>query len=320
MIIKMSSGSSTTIHVHQTCKSVSSMSKQWTNSSRAWQQLCKDHPGWEYHLWTDMDNRAFIAQHYSWFLSVFDSYEHNIMRADAIRYFLMYHYGGVYADLDIEPLSDKFVQFVELFRDTNPLMLSETTSDTSDKSGGDEHVSVTNAIMISCQPRHQFWLWVIRYLLIDREHHMSDLELGQARKILGGGPDSTRPWWTKMIMHIRYFQIILGTGPGMLSDAVNTNRPSDLSVLPSNILQPTRGSESVSAPAVVRSTMSGSSWHQNGDDFWPTAGKWFNRHGTKTAIISMIVITVLALTFAVVAMTMLTKSRNAATNPVRSTY
>ena len=52
-------------------------------------------------LWTDASSREFIAQHYRWFLDTFDSYPYAIQRADAIRYFVLYHYGGVYMDLDI---------------------------------------------------------------------------------------------------------------------------------------------------------------------------------------------------------------------------
>lgn len=52
-------------------------------------------------LWTDDSSREFIAEHYPWFLDTFNDYKYNILRADAIRYFVLYHYGGVYLDLDI---------------------------------------------------------------------------------------------------------------------------------------------------------------------------------------------------------------------------
>lgn len=71
----------------------------------------------EYHLFTDEDNRNFIIKHYPWFLETFDSYKHNIERADAIRYFLLYTYGGVYIDLDMECLKplDSLLRNGELF-------------------------------------------------------------------------------------------------------------------------------------------------------------------------------------------------------------
>ena len=52
-------------------------------------------------LWTDAGSREFIAEHYPWFLDTFDNYTYPIQRADAIRYFVLYHFGGVYIDLDI---------------------------------------------------------------------------------------------------------------------------------------------------------------------------------------------------------------------------
>lgn len=55
-------------------------------------------------LWTDYDNRSFIEENYPAFLSTYDSYSYNIQRADAIRYFILHKYGGVYADIDIECL------------------------------------------------------------------------------------------------------------------------------------------------------------------------------------------------------------------------
>ena len=55
----------------------------------------------EYMLWTDAGSREFIATNYPWFLSAFDGYPYPIQRADAIRYFVLHHYGGIYMDLDV---------------------------------------------------------------------------------------------------------------------------------------------------------------------------------------------------------------------------
>lgn len=51
-------------------------------------------------LWTDDLSRAFIASEYPQFLKTFDSYPFPIQRADAIRYFVLAFYGGIYIDLD----------------------------------------------------------------------------------------------------------------------------------------------------------------------------------------------------------------------------
>ena len=57
-------------------------------------------PDWQWWLWSDKDNRQLIAQHYPWFLDVYDGYPEAINRADAVRFFYLHRYGGLYMDLD----------------------------------------------------------------------------------------------------------------------------------------------------------------------------------------------------------------------------
>lgn len=40
------------------------------------------------------------SSRYPWFLETFDGYPYPIQRADAIRYFVLHHFGGIYIDLD----------------------------------------------------------------------------------------------------------------------------------------------------------------------------------------------------------------------------
>ena len=83
--------------IHQTWKT-EELPERW----RASRQQCMDlHPDYEHILWTDAKSRAFIAEHYSWFLPTFDAYPYAIQRADAIRYFVLHRYGGIYMDLDM---------------------------------------------------------------------------------------------------------------------------------------------------------------------------------------------------------------------------
>src|SRR6185503_9275839 len=86
--------------IHQTWKTPD-VPPQWRDYARTWQDL---HPAWQYHLWTDEANRAFVAEHYPRLLPAFDAYPYAIQRADAVRYCLLHRYGGVYIDLDIECL------------------------------------------------------------------------------------------------------------------------------------------------------------------------------------------------------------------------
>ncbi|KAH7133739.1 nucleotide-diphospho-sugar transferase [Dactylonectria macrodidyma] len=81
---------------HQTCKN-ETVPKIWAES----QQSClKTYSDFEYKLWTDERARDFLSSEYPWFLDTWDNYPFPIQRADAIRYFVLYHYGGIYLDMD----------------------------------------------------------------------------------------------------------------------------------------------------------------------------------------------------------------------------
>ncbi|MCJ1227071.1 hypothetical protein MMC12_003726 [Toensbergia leucococca] len=82
--------------IHQTYIN-ESIPEQWREAQRSCINL---HEDYEYRLWTDLGSREFIATEYPWFLDTFENYPQPIQRADAIRYFVLAHYGGVYIDLD----------------------------------------------------------------------------------------------------------------------------------------------------------------------------------------------------------------------------
>ncbi|KAG8885075.1 hypothetical protein FRB97_002240 [Tulasnella sp. 331] len=83
--------------LHQTWKT-ETLPEKWVDASRHCRDLM---PDYEYVLWTDETSRQLIAEHYAWFLPTFDGYKYPIQRADAIRYFVLHRFGGVYMDLDI---------------------------------------------------------------------------------------------------------------------------------------------------------------------------------------------------------------------------
>lgn len=88
--------------IHQTWKD-EHLPKAFERMSRTWKD---NHVHWEYHLWTDEMNRAFIATHYPYFLPVYDAYPMPIQRVDAVRYFILLKYGGFFIDLDFECLAN----------------------------------------------------------------------------------------------------------------------------------------------------------------------------------------------------------------------
>jgi inositol phosphorylceramide mannosyltransferase catalytic subunit len=122
-----------------------------------WKQL---HPTFEYMLWNKKNSREFLKKYYSWFLLMYDTYQYEIQRADAIRYFILYHYGGIYSDIDlepvksIEPLLKKYEESYDaiLYRSPNSELL-------------------TNDFMVS-KPHNVFWkrVW---YALIEHSKFSS---------------------------------------------------------------------------------------------------------------------------------------------------
>jgi mannosyltransferase OCH1-like enzyme len=100
-------------------------------------------------------------------LPTYDEYPFSIQRADAWRYFVLHHIGGVYVDLDFE-----------CFRSVDSLFISGVVL--SEKDGG----AVTNAIMGS-EAGHPFWERVWRQL--ERRKHWPVLQ--------STGPDMLTEAW-----------------------------------------------------------------------------------------------------------------------------
>lgn len=140
--------------IHQTWKN-SVIPEEYVS----YQQKVKDlHPGWEYRLWTDEDNLELVRNHYPGFLKLYTELPKNIMRADAIRYLIMHHTGGVYLDLDYEMLKPFDLLDFDLVL---PLNRSIDFGDSFDSYG--------NCIFGS-SPGHAFWQYTIEDLMVPRDY------------------------------------------------------------------------------------------------------------------------------------------------------
>jgi mannosyltransferase OCH1-like enzyme len=64
----------------------------------------RHHPQWQWRLWTDADNRAFVAGHFPAMMALYDSYPNPIQRVDMVRYLILYVHGGLFVDLVLEAL------------------------------------------------------------------------------------------------------------------------------------------------------------------------------------------------------------------------
>ena len=135
------------IHQSWRTKRLESFQKEWQKS---W---LRNHPEWTYMFWTDRDNRKLIAQHFAWFLDVYDSFPLNIQRADCARYFYMLRYGGCYVDLDFESIKN-----LDPLLNSVQVALGYMTNDVQSE------ISIPNAFLASV-PAHQFWTYVIKQVL-----------------------------------------------------------------------------------------------------------------------------------------------------------
>jgi len=164
----------------------------------------ENHTDWEYILWTDVMNRDFIENHHPDFLSIYDNFPHNIQRVDAVRYFILYEFGGVFIDMDFECKTN----IEPLLQDSECVFGIEP----------DEHCKqfnkqliICNAFM-ACSPRNDFFKSI-------------NTEL----KSFKPGNDNVPTW-----------QEILGsTGPFKLTEIYNQyNHKDNIKLLPADVIYP----------------------------------------------------------------------------------
>jgi len=111
---------------------------------KSWRdKVLKIFPDHHHLLWTDEKARHLIETKFPWFLKQYDTYDVNIKRVDAARYFILYEYGGLYMDLDYEPLEN----FWDRLPDDAPAVIQSMLY---------VHESVQNSLM-SSPPKHEFW-------------------------------------------------------------------------------------------------------------------------------------------------------------------
>ena len=155
--------------IHQTWKT-----REIPKANIPWSQSCRDmYPDWEYNLWTDDDNLELIRTHYAWFLETYQSYDDNIKRVDAARYFILHRYGGVYIDLDfacLRPMGPLINEGLPTFgiqhNNFDAKNLRKLKFDSCDQ-------QIANAWMAS-PPKHPFIVKVITQLRTTAREHVVD--------------------------------------------------------------------------------------------------------------------------------------------------
>ncbi|KAL3882912.1 hypothetical protein ACJMK2_029214 [Sinanodonta woodiana] len=120
--------------------------RQFENNIKS---LLQNHPRWEYRFWTDNSLRKFIYDTCQYMLPIWDNYPSDMHRSNAMRYIVLYEYGGVYADLDIKffrPL-DPFVRKYSCFTAREPFVHPMRLGFAHDKAG---------TALMGCRRKHPF--------------------------------------------------------------------------------------------------------------------------------------------------------------------
>jgi mannosyltransferase OCH1-like enzyme len=138
--------------LHQTYMNASLPAKfsEWRNS---WLKHFPVADGWKHFLWLDADNDAFIKENYPWFWETYSNYDEKIKKIDSVRAFLLYHYGGIYADLDMEVLKDP----TSLFNGDTDMAFFYLQP--NPRVGDDVLGNIPNALMASTKG-HPFWMFL----------------------------------------------------------------------------------------------------------------------------------------------------------------
>jgi mannosyltransferase OCH1-like enzyme len=86
--------------IHQTAPAnKEKWNEVWYKCQESWFEKFPS-PEYEYKMWNDEDLDKLIKYDFPWFYKIYQNYDKNIKRIDIARCFILYKYGGIYADMD----------------------------------------------------------------------------------------------------------------------------------------------------------------------------------------------------------------------------
>jgi hypothetical protein len=134
--------------IHHICpKDFRRWHPKWFHCYGSWLRVFPKEEYTHMHWFDDELEEVIKNDGFEWFLPTFQNYNVNIKRIDMVRPFLLYKYGGIYADMDIEVYKNFFDQLHE-----------EKVSIVESPYKGNENIA--NCLMASPVGNH-FWLLVI---------------------------------------------------------------------------------------------------------------------------------------------------------------
>lgn len=165
--------------------------------SNSWKEK---NPNIYYHCWTLKECLIFISLFYPNYISIINSFKYIIQFCDFVRYVILYHYGGLYVDMDY--FCNK--SFEKIFNsDKYNVCLVETKNKISN------NVHVSNSLMYSKYPFHIFWKRLIRRIKYNNVFNFN-----------------------------RHYIIMYTTGPGILNQCYWEEKKEDISFFPYKLFHP----------------------------------------------------------------------------------
>tara|TARA_Y100000310_G_scaffold343521_1_gene451606 strand:+ start:15964 stop:16758 length:795 start_codon:yes stop_codon:yes gene_type:complete len=226
------------------------MPQQWQENLGKWRAM---HPG-RVRLWDKKSTDLLLTKVDPDFKSeVYDKFPHPIQRVDAIRYFILREFGGMYVDLDMTPRYP-MDYLLQLFQPASELEVVLTMSPNSG--------IVTNCFMLSI-PKSQFWDVVIAKM--------------RAR--------ASRVYMSK------HFRVMETTGPNLVHAAMlEMNDPQKVQMLPGNLVSRDvcQDDNAKTAKFVFRvvDNQHAGSWHDKQSDMMESVFCFSKNHPWRTATIT----------------------------------
>jgi mannosyltransferase OCH1-like enzyme len=103
---------------------------------------------WKHMIWDQNSIEELIKNNYPQYWNLYNRYEYMILKIDLARYIILYHYGGVYIDMDMEYIKD----FYDLIEENDTLIVNKTYQG-----------FVNNGVILSSQ-YNNFWIYYINIL------------------------------------------------------------------------------------------------------------------------------------------------------------
>lgn len=139
-------------------------------------------PTWYHFEWNKEMCKNLVSRFFTEHSELFEKYEYEIQKCDAIRYLILYRYGGLYADMDYfcnQPFDNALKKY------KNDIYLVQSPNGTIFQDN--DHIS--NSLMYS-RPKHPFW----KTLMIEMERRIN-----------------TPIYYTK------HLKVMFTTGPGIVN-------------------------------------------------------------------------------------------------------